>query len=61
MCLLCIEIAKGSMTAREIASAYIEISDFEHQTEVMVELSKKGMLEEVSEALTDKFNEAEKK
>lgn len=42
MCLLCVEIAKGNMNAREVARAYVEQSemDDEHIYEVMTEIVK---------------------
>ena len=35
MCLLCVEIAKGSMNIREVARAYIELVDDSHTDEIL--------------------------
>lgn len=54
MCILCVEIAKGKMTKKEIASAYMEANvDGEHVPEVMEVLEQNGLLEDVSEILMD--------
>ena len=54
MCILCIEIAKGNMTNKEIARAYTEtvVSD-EHATEILDLLSSRGQLEDFESALFD--------
>jgi hypothetical protein len=54
MCILCISIAKKNMTAKEIASAYVEISDNNpHATEILDTLEKEGQIDAVRDALLD--------
>lgn len=54
MCMLCIEIAKRKMTAKEIASAYIEtVHDEKHAEEVAQVMKDNGVLGEVLVELLD--------
>ena len=41
MCLLCIEIAKGTMTPKEVARAYSEVDPDDHWSDIFAEISKK--------------------
>ncbi len=62
MCLLCIEIAKGKMTSREIASAYAEIgSDNPHANEILKVLDETDKLDGVRDALLDMAVEYQEK
>lgn len=56
MCLICISVQKDSMTAKEIARAYLEW-EFEemHYLDVMAELQKKGLLEEVASEISKQY------
>lgn len=48
MCLLCVEIQKDNLSIREIASNFNELSaDDDHWVDVLVEINKKGIIEEV--------------
>jgi len=63
MCLLCIEVAKGKMTALEIARAYRE-SDVvsEHLGDFLVEMGEAydyEMITEVGKELSKLFSEEE--
>ena len=64
MCLLCVEIAKNTMTPKEIAHAYIEmVKPDEHSTEILNVLEKEGKLDEVQGAILEivlEQNEKEK-
>lgn len=41
MCMLCVEIQKGVMTAKEVARAFREVTD-EHAEQVSAEIEKRG-------------------
>jgi hypothetical protein len=55
MCLLCVEIQKDKLTSREIARNFREMTfeDPDHWADVVVELEKKNLVEEVSKELSD--------
>lgn len=53
MCLLCIEIAKGKMTTKEMARAYVEVANSQHATEILDVLDKNGKLDEFQDTLIE--------
>jgi uncharacterized membrane-anchored protein YjiN (DUF445 family) len=53
MCLLCIEIAKGKMTTKEMVRAYVEVANNPHATEVLEVLEKNGKLDEFQDTLLE--------
>jgi len=53
MCLLCIEIAKGNMTTREMVRAYVEVANNPHAAEVLEVLDKNGKLDEFQDTLIE--------
>lgn len=55
--MLCVEIQKGKLTASEIARNYREMSDQDHEMDVLVELVKVGRADEVADALSKLYDE----
>lgn len=55
MCLLCVEIQKDKLTPREIARNFREMTfeDPDHWINVLAELEKKQLVEQVSKELSD--------
>ena len=56
MCLLCIEVTKGTMTTPEIARAYHEaVIDPEHWDELLQAIDKHADMSQVVEALNELY------
>lgn len=58
MCLLCVEIQKDRLSVRDIARNFYEMNSEEgHWVDVVVELEKKGLTEEVANELNKLYTE----
>jgi hypothetical protein len=57
MCLLCIDIQKNKLTPKEIARNYIELINDEHYVDVLAEITKLGLDEEVAKELNQLYIE----
>lgn len=53
MCLLCVQIQKDKLSVKEIANNFREMSEEDnHWIDVVEEIRKKGLVDEVGEELT---------